>query len=263
MKKYLLSLLAVAALVFTACNKDPQPNKPDKPDTPDDPEPEVPEYVQPITIDGDFADWAKLDASKVAVAKCASDTKDGYDAVKEIRVYADELYVFFYLEYNNDKIADILAGTTNPADPEHNELPIRLNLNTDGEFTSGYTSYSLDGYDFIVEGAVATDGAWSSFDGTLHQRIDGGWTELLAGGSGMCSGAGSGNKYEICLIREVFNAAAGSSTVPMPMGDEFQAGVRFYTAPWGELCNMPNSPVSDDNANGYGHLLNITTDSAE
>ena len=263
MKKYLLSILAIAALVIAACNKDPKPDpKPDKPDTPDKPDPE-PVYVQPITIDGDFADWAKLDQSKVAIAKCDPATTEGWDAVKEIRVYADELYVFFYLEYNNDKIADLLAGTNDPADPEHDELPIRLNLNTDGEFTSGYTSYSLDGYDFIVEGGVAAKGQWSNFDGTLHQRIDGGWVVLKEGGNGMCSGAGNGNKYEICLIREIFNAAAATSTVPMPMGDEFQAGVRFYTAPWGELSNMPNGAVTDDNAKGYGHLLNITTVTSE
>lgn len=266
MKKYLLSLLAIAALVLSACEKKPQPSpKPDKPDTPDDPE--VPEYVQPITIDGDFADWAKLDQSKVASAKCDAATKEGYNAVKEIRVYADELYVFFYLEYDNSKIADLLAAASgekmnSEGVMEKIGLPIRLNLNTDGEFTSGYTSYSLDGYDFIIEGSLAEDGAWKSFDGTLHQRIDG-WKVLKEGGNGMCSGAGNGNKYEICLIREIFNAAAATSTVPMPMGDEFQAGVRFYTPDWGELSNMPNGPVTDENSNGYGHLLNVTTVTTE
>ena len=261
MKKYLLSLLAIAALVITACNKDPKPDP--KPNPEPEPEPE-PQYVQPITIDGDFADWAKLDQSKVASAKCDAATSEGWNAVKEIRVYADELYVFFYIEYDNSKIVDLLAaanGVDGDGDPLG--LPIRLNLNTDGEFTSGYTSYSLDGYDFIIEGSLAENGAWKSFDGTLHQRIDGGWVVLKEGGSGMCSGAGNGNKYEICMIRELFNAAAGASTVPMPMGDEFQAGVRFYTPSWGELSNMPNGPVTEDNSKGYGHLLNVVTVASE
>ena len=251
MKKVFLTL-AAAAFVFAACNK-PDPDTPDNP-TPEEPEEE--EYVTPITIDGSFDDWAKLDASKVKVAK--SDPNSPWDAVNEIRVYADEMYVFYYIEYNNSQIAEILAGTTNPEDPEHNELPIRLNINTDGEFTSGYLNYSLDGYDFIVEGAVATNGEGSSFDGTLHQRIDG-WVELLAGGSGMCSGAGSGNHYEIQLIKEVFNSAASQSTVPMPMGNDFQTGIRFYTAPWGELANMPDAALTEENSKGWGHLLEISS----
>ena len=65
--KKVMSLLAIMALVFVACNKNDKPTpKPDpKPDD-EQPTPE-PEYEAPITIDGDFADWAKLDASKVAL----------------------------------------------------------------------------------------------------------------------------------------------------------------------------------------------------
>ncbi len=252
--KKIFSFLAIAAMVLVACNKTPKPQpKPVDPDP--EPEPE-PEYVMPITIDGDFADWAKLDASKVASAK--SDADSPWDAVKEIRVYADETYVFFYLEYDNSQIGELLAGASGVSDDgDPIGLPIRLNLNTDGEFTTGYTSYSLDGYDFIIEGSLAQDGAWKSFDGTLHQRINGSWTALQEGG--LCSGAGNGNKYEIALIRDSFNGAALKSDVPMPMGDTFQAGVRFYTPDWGELANMPDGPLNDDNPKGYGHLLTVNT----
>ena len=263
MKKYLLSLLAIAAIICASCEKKPQPGP--KPDDPDDPE--QPQYVQPITIDGDFADWAKLDQSKVASAKCDAATSEGWNAVKEIRVYADELYVFFYIEYDNSKIGDLLAAASgekmnSEGQMEKIGLPIRLNLNTDGEFTSGYTSYSLDGYDFIIEGSLAEDGAWKSFDGTLYQRI-GGWQNLKDAGNGLCSGAGNGNKYEICMIRELFNAAAGASAEPKLMGDEFQAGIRFYTPDWSELSNMPNGPVTEENSKGYGHLLNVVTVASE
>ena len=94
--KKILTFLAIAAMVFVACNKTPKPQpKPDpKPDDEQTPEePEEPEYSAPITIDGDFADWAKLDATKVAVAK--TDPDSPWDAVNEIRVDADEVYVFF------------------------------------------------------------------------------------------------------------------------------------------------------------------------
>ena len=250
MKKVLMTLLAIAAIMCVSCKKDPKPSpKPDGPDGPD--EPEVPEYVQPITIDGDFSDWAKLDASKVAVAKGNANAL--FTIPKEIRVYADELYVFFYLEYDAATMSEWLV--------DGEDLNIRLDFNTDGEFESGYHKYFQESYDFMVEGPVAISGQWTSFDGGFYQRIDGGWCDpaLLAEGSGMCSGAGNGNKYEICLIREMFNAAAGASTVPMPMGDEFQTGVTFYVHGWGEQGALPNDAVSEDDSKGWGHMLTITT----
>ena len=258
--KKVFSFLAIAAMVLVACNKNPKPNKPGEPEDPEDPEEE---YVMPITIDGDFADWAKLDANKVAIAKC--DANALYTAAKEIRVYADEFYVFYYIEFDSAQIDGLLAGTNDPSDPDHNQLPIRLDINTDGEFTSGYKKYFQEMYDFIIEGGIATNGQWSSFDGDLLQRIDGSWCDpaLLPAGSGMLQGAGKGNKYEISLLRESFNSACGTSSIPMLMGDEFQTGITFYTASWGELGGMPNAAVSDDDAKGWGHMLTIKTVTAK
>ena len=247
--------MAVAAIMCISCKKEPTPNKPDKPDDEGGNE-EEPTYVQPITIDGDFSDWAKLDASKVAVAKGNANAL--FTIPKEIRVYADELYVFFYLEYDNAAMSEMLV--------EGEGLPIRLDFNTDGEFESGYHKYFKESYDFMVEGSVAENGQWASFDGGFYQRFPDGWGDpaLLAEGSGMCSGAGSGNKYEICLIREVFNAAAGASAEPKLMGDEFQCGVTFYTPTWGELGALPNEAVNENSENsedlkGWGHMLTVTT----
>ena len=90
--KKVMSFLAIAAMVLVAsCNKNP---KHDPKPTPE-PEPE-PEYVAPITIDGDFADWAKLDASKVAVTTCNPDSK--LLALKTVKAYADEQFIFLYVE---------------------------------------------------------------------------------------------------------------------------------------------------------------------
>lgn len=243
--------MAAAMLAFAACDKTPKDDP--KPDPKPDPEPDpTPVYVAPITIDGNFEDWATLDASKVASAK--SDPESPWDAIKEIRVYADEMYVFYYIEYDKAQISTILEEVTG----EDVGLPIRLNINTDGEFTSGYASYSLDAYDFILEGSLAEEKAWKSFDPTFYQRIDG-WQELLASGNGITSGAGKDNKYEIQLLREIFNSAASTSAVPMPMGEVFQTGIRFYTAGWKELGNLPDGAVTEENAKGWGHLLNVTT----
>lgn len=211
-------------------------------------------YIPAIAIDGKFDDWAAL-GNKAVSAKNAEGSN--WDAVKEIRCYADEVYVFYYIEFDSDLLAEQMAEVTG----ETNCLPIRLNINTDGEFTSGYTSYSLDGYDFIIEGSLAENKAWTSFDGTLHQRI-GSWNQLQE--NGLCSGAGEANHYEICLMRDAFNAAAATSSVPMPMGEVFQTGIRFYTPSWGELSNMPNTTPNPDSEvsgeqKGWGHLLEVHT----
>ena len=206
-----------------------------------------------IEIDGDFADWGALETG--TFTKSVSDPDAPWDAVKEVRCYADADFVFYYIKYDAESLEDLLA---NPAE----SLPMRLNLNTDGEYTSGYTSYFLEAYDFMVEGHIADNGEFCSFDGGFYQRISGGWVKLLAENSGMCCGAGSGCEYEIRLDREMFNEAAKLSTVPMPMGDEFQTSLRFYTnggGSWDELSNMPNSSIDEEAGNGYGYLMRIKT----
>ncbi|MBQ1168946.1 MAG: hypothetical protein II143_07560, partial [Bacteroidales bacterium] len=206
-----------------------------------------------IEIDGDFSDWASLPSG--TFTKSVSDPDAPWEAVKEVRCYADPDFVYYYIQYDTETLEELLA---NPAE----SLPMRLNLNTDGEYTSGYTSYFLEAYDFMVEGHIADNGEFCSFDGGFYQRISGGWVNLLAENSGMCCGAGSGCEYEIRLDREMFNEAAKLSTVPMPMGDEFQTSLRFYTnggGSWEELSNMPNSSIDEEAGNGYGYLMRIKT----
>ena len=221
--------------------------------------PTIPDFTEPegpsdaaITIDGDFADWAAL--ADGTYAKALNDPDSPWEGVKEIRCYADPEYVYYYIRYDSETLTELLAV-------EAEVLPIRLCINTDGEFESGYTSYFLEGYDFIVEGALAEDGAWTTYDGEFHQRIDG-WVSLLPEKSGLVTGTGAGNEYEIALDRAKFNEAANTSTVPMPMGDTFQTGIRFYTngsGHWEELSNMPNVSMEEELGNGWGYLLRVTT----
>ena len=256
MKKILL-FAAAAALVMVACNKNDKPNKPDEGG--EEGGEEEQEYVAPITIDGEFADWAAL-GTKAVSAK--TNPAAPWDAVKEIRCYADDAFVFYYIEFDAAQIGALVAAA-NGVDDDGDKvgLPIRLCINTDGEFESGYANYFAQAYDFIIEGSLAQDGAWKSFDGTMHQRIDG-WVALQE--NGLCSGAGKDNKYEICLVRDAFNGAAMKSTVTMPMGEIFQTGIRFYTPDWGELSNMPNAAQNPDSEikaeqKGWGNMLEIHT----
>ena len=200
-----------------------------------------------ITIDGDFADWSALAAGTFKRAE--SDPDAPWEGVKEIRCYADAENVFYYIKFDKESLEDAFGM-------EPNDMHLRLCINTDGEFESGYANYFLDAYDFIVEGTFAEGGAFVEFDGTLHQRI-GSWVSLLEPENGLVYGKGAGVEYEISLNKAKFNEAAATSTAPMPMGDDFETGIRFYYNGWAEFSNMPNSSVEEEEGNGYGYLLRI------
>ena len=211
-----------------------------------------------IKIDGVFTDWAAIDASYVTVAK--NNPNSPWEGVVEIRCCADPDFVYYYIKYDQETLDELLGL--------NDELPIRLNINVDGEFESGYLSYSLDGYDFIVEGDLGNgEGAWGEFDATLYQRIDGAWTKpaLLEPGHGLVSGKGAGREYEIMLAKEIFNNAAAGSSVPMAFGDVFQTGIRFYETTvgnpgyWEELSNLPNTSIDEGDGSGWGHLMTVNT----
>ena len=193
-----------------------------------------------IDIDGDFSDWSSLEAG--TFYKVVNNPNSNWPGVKEMRVYATEETVYYYVKFDQDA----LEQAKNAATPTMN---MRICLNTDGELTSGYSSYFLDAYDFIIEGSIMSGGAFKDFNGSLSQRIDGAWRSL---GSGMTAGAGSGIEYEFSLDRAKFNTAANTSTDPMPMGNEFQTGLRLYWNGWSEFSNIPNA------SGGYGHLLSVT-----
>ena len=244
MKKVFL-FAAMAAMVLVSCSKN------DTKDSDKGKEKEKEEQTSnEITIDGDFSDWKSLDKS--LYEKAENDVDSPWAGVEEIRVYAHEDYVYYYVKYNEETLEEL--------EPADEKLPVRLNINTDGEFTSGYSSYSLQSYDFIVEAEKITDGqgGWASLTAAImYQRVNGKWEELHNGGN-LLVGAGSGCEYEFSLSREVFNAAVAKSSAPNTrMGDNFQTGMRFYETTsnpnWAELSNMPNS----GEGNGYADLLNI------
>ncbi len=248
--KRVLSFVAIAAMLgFFACqkhnnNETPNKEEPNK----EEPNSEEPNSKVEITIDGLFEDWASADQAKIKSFKNNPDSP--WEAVKEIRVYANTDFVYYYIRFNHDSLEELL---------ENNEaLPIRLCINTDGEFTSGYESYFLEAYDFIIEGPLGDgEGKWGEYDGTLHQRVNEKWNELLKPGNNLVKGMGKGDEYEIFLVRDLFNNAVPAEH---KLGDVFHTGIRFYGPAWDELSNMPNSSVDEGEGNGWGHLLEITTD---
>ena len=200
-----------------------------------------------IKIDGNFDDWATLKPENVVSAK--NNPNSPWDAVSEIRCCADKDFVYYYIKFNREAVNDLMDVK--------DDMPIRLCIDTNNDFTTGYENYFLDPYDFIIEGGLAENGAWGTYDGTLHQRTsEGKWNEILKPGSNLVTGKGSGGEYEILLAREIF-----SNAVPAEhkIGDVFYTGIRFYGYDWGELSNMPNTSIEEGDGKGWGHLLKITT----
>lgn len=247
MKKVLSILSIIALSVFVTCSKDNDGSG-------DNNDQKVQSGVK-ITIDGDFTDWVGIDASSgVAIAK--NHPESLFEGVKEIRCYASEEYVYYYIKFDSETLEDQME--------KQDALHTRLCINTDGEFASGYNSYFLDAYDYIIEGSLAAGGEWATFDGTLYQRtfveakgkVD--WLQLLAPGKGLVTGAGGRNEYEISVKRDLFNSSVSASPDPnQPFGDTFHTGIRFYCNGWSEMSNMPNA--SGEDGKGWGHLLEVNT----
>lgn len=249
MKKVFTLMAMAAALLAFSCKK----NTPAKPDTPDPEDPETQTGLA-ITIDGNFDDWAALKPEQVSVAK--NDPNSPWDAVTEIRCCADADFVYYYVKYNKEVLAEQMENKEG--------LYFRLNINTDGEFTTGYANYSLDAYDFIVEGALGDgEGHWTECAGTLSQRMyledqaKDGWKELIPSTGGLIAGKGGENEYEIRFARQLFDNAVPAEH---KMGDEFYTGMRFYgNGGWNELSNLPNCSQEEGDGNGWAHLMKVTT----
>ena len=239
MKKYLALLAMAASLLAVSCHKN-------NVDDEDDPTQEESKGLG-IKIDGSFDDWGALKPDVVVSAK--NNPNSPWDAVNEIRCCADKDFVYYYIKFNREAVNDLMDVK--------DDMPIRLCIDTNNDFTTGYENYFLDPYDFIIEGGLAENGAWGTYDGTLHQRTsEGKWNEILKPGSNLVTGKGSGGEYEILLAREIF-----SNAVPAEhkIGDVFYTGIRFYGYDWGELSNMPNTSIEEGDGKGWGHLLKVTT----
>ena len=241
--KKVFALLAFAAALMVSCE---DPNNPDNPNDPDDPN----EYVAPIKIDGDFADWAKLPAADVASATCAADAY--WTALKLVKVYADPYFIYVYFEWDKDQI-------TWELDVEH--VPFHIYLNGDGNgSTGGFTDQFLNACaDVLYEGFLTDGNNIASYDpgAYLWEGEPNGegweWTDdaVIAAGSGLCSGAGVNGKYELALVRELY-PVGGKVADNFSIGFDIQQG-------WDSCGVLPNANVTEDNGAGKAEMLAVKT----
>ena len=198
-----------------------------------------PEYVSPITVDGDFADWAGLDASKVSVAKCDADAK--WTALKLVKVYADEVYINVYFEFDADQLTDLES------------VPFHVYINEDASEAAGNDQFmGQGGQDWLLEGFVYSGGEFCSYDPYLfsydgaEDTVEWAYTELLPENSGIGSGAGAGNAYEFAIMREML--------MGVNLADTFTIGFDIQQD-WNSVGVLPNTAVTDDNTNGSVPML--------
>ena len=244
MKKVFV-LMAIAAMTLVAC----KPNNPDDPNNPD--KPDQPTYEQPITIDGSFDDWAKLDASKVASAKNVDGAS--HEALKLVKVYADEVYIFVYFEWDTDETEWV---------PGEDHVPFHMYLNSDGDSaTGGFSDQWSDACsDVLLEGSLYDENGMASYDPGAYKWIGeangSGWgwepdgENILASGQGLCSGAGVPGKYEIALLREMWPLGS--------IADNFSIGFDIQKN-WDTVGLLPNGEVTEDNPSGTVPSLKVTT----
>ena len=241
MKKILtfLAMTASILMVSVSCNKNNGDE--DDPDGPDEPE-----YVAPITIDGEFADWAKLPSANVAEAKC--DPEATKTALKVVKVYADPIYVFVYFEWDKDQISH---------EPDVEHVPFHCYINTDGDAsTGGYgDEFSDAATEIMFEGFIYPDGAKvGSYEPGVWEwtgDVNGtgwSWTEDL-GITNLCAGAGIEGKYEFQIAREL---------MPKKLADNFSIGFDIHQD-WESVGILPNSHVTDDNPGGLAPSLQVKT----
>ena len=263
----LAAMFAAVAMTFSACNKEQKPDNGGENNggtttetCPDCGEPlddctceELPAGA--ITIDGEYGDWDAL-GSKAVVANSNPDAP--LKALKVMKAYADDLYLYVYFEYDTE-LVDMTDW-----------LPVHFYINSDGDATTGgYSDHHLGAdCDIMLEGGIygAENAGPVSYDCSLfnwegENGADGweGWAGPSPDASnnwgadiigGMSSSAGENGKCEIAILREMTNVT---------FADTFYVGMDIQTN-WESSGVLPNDAVSDENPNGRANKLAITID---
>ena len=254
MKKFMTfaAMFAAVAIAFTACNKEEKPQGGNTtvttcPDCGENLEDcTCDDFTSAVSIDGDFADWNALDASKVVSIQGNPDAL--YTALTSAKIYVDEVYICIYFEFDPEYITEGNAA-----------FDIYLNEdNVDGLYDDYYVGQT--GVDVLLEDGVFMEGGkFNSFNPGLFeytlpvdQEWDWGWSEVLPADSGIATGAGNGNKYELAIVKEML--------MGVELADTFSLGLMLtdIVGPdWNCVGVLPNAAMDEVNTNGKAAFVHV------
>lgn len=242
--KKIFALIAIASLMVVACGKQDDPKKPDNNNNE-----EGNEYVAPITIDGDFADWAALDASKIQTAVCAEETTK--TDLKLMKVYADAMFIYVYVEFN--------LSDYDPSDIGSTHFDFYINGDND-KLTGGWNGSWDQGdtpcIDMFTQGEIFdADGNVVDYAPGMHRYAgapntsEWAWEDVSV--EGFITGKGNKSAFEFSMCRELY-----------PLGtiaDTFTMGADILVNGWDATGALPNAEITDDTPSGQSDLLTVIT----
>ena len=198
------------------------------------------EYVSLIDVtDNSDADWNTLPAEYVFETKCADGAS--LDALKSVKVFADEIYVNLLVEWDTEQVTDLRSVA----------FHVYWNIDGDAE-TGGYGDKWLEPYDIdiMMEGFFYLDeeglgiGEPCAYEpgmlayGGAYNTNEWNWSELTAAGAFCFSQHLGDNKMEIQFLRGV---------IPASLGEEFTIGFDIQQM-WTDVGVLPNA--ADDPITG-------------
>lgn len=206
-------------------------------------------YIAPITIDGEYADWATLNPADVATATCAADAK--YTDLKTVKVYVDEQYIFMYAEFTPQ---DASAAAS---------WDVFLNADNSAE-TGGYSDqWGEPDIEWLLEGDLigwnsslfkwwgeVGENGWTWSDPSVTHDDSDAWGAFLPAAN-FCTSAGdlTTGKAEFSVMRAMLEDT-------VTFADEFTMGFMLSIS-WAEAGVLPNADVTDDNTNGIAPKLKV------
>lgn len=203
-----------------------------------------PEAEAAITIDGDFADWDKLEGVQVATLP-AGDVD--YEQLKTFKAYADETFIYVFCEF----------------DPE-NTLVFVPYFDLDNDPTTGNDSkWDGAGYEAKAEGSVfgeldgPAQGAAHAWDPSFYLYTDSGTEEVCASGLGAVISSvpaayngGATWAFEAAIVREFI---AGQYN----LGDKLTFGMIQYDLDWSYIGKLPCLNYDDKDAGKKEEMLTV------
>lgn len=176
-----------------------------------------------IQIDGNFEDWNAVPSEQLSSATSSSGAS--LTALQEMKVCADDNYIYIYLVYDQSNVA-----------------PLDIFINTDNDPASGGNSWLWDpcGADFLIEG-FTTEKMEDAivFNWPSDKPQDGWeWVEVLGAGSGIANMSepktvnGTIVETEISIIKEM---------LPTTLASEISIGIFSSNEDWAETGSLPNA----------------------